>query len=66
MWLPMWQGNKNGQTHNPLTLWDAFVNIQTYKKFKRTLIIRTKHDMHIFQGNPLYQAAKQHLKLNIV
>jgi len=26
------------------------------------LLIRTKHNMQILGGNPLYQATKQHLK----
>ena len=33
-----------------------FLKIQTRKRFKRTLFIRIKHIMHIFPGNPLYQA----------
>ena len=29
-WLPMWLGNKNGSTCNPLTLWKVFVYIYIY------------------------------------
>ena len=55
--------------------------MQTHKRFKRTLFItvsaavkhivyllfiRTKHDMQIFQCNPLHQATKRHLKITVL
>ena len=38
--------------------------IQTHERFKGRLFIRTKHNMHIFGGNPLYQATKRYLNNN--
>ena len=39
----------------------AFSNkIQIRNRFKRTLFIGTKHNMRIFQGNDLYQAANRY------
>ena len=37
------------------------MEIQTYKRFKRTLFIRTKTQSANFGGIPLYQATKRHL-----
>ena len=43
----------------PSNLYD--LRIQTHKRFKRTLFIRTKTQSANFRGNPLYQATKRHL-----
>ena len=59
---PWWCWVKNCIVCHVLVL--VKYKIQTHKRFKRTLCIRTKHDMWIFGGNPLYQATKRHLNNN--
>ena len=42
------------------------MEMQTHKRFKRTLLIRKKKRQFAnFQGNPLCQATKQHLKTQL-
>ena len=57
----------NKRSFEPFCVWlllffaYKYFKIQTHKRFKRTLFIRTKHNVHIFGVNPLYQATKRHL-----